>query len=172
MATQGKATQGKAGAQPWRRRTGVTVTDVSEFQSMRLSLRALQARPNQSFIGIIDRVELWQHFNKWRRQPEERLEVLFTDGHSVVLNDGMEQTILEAYGTDAGSWTGRPLTVLVQQTEHENRKTGGVTRTATRALECHPMGTDPLADQDKGQNNEIEIREAAFSDKPEDRHPG
>ena len=83
---------------------------MSDFRSTRLSLRTLQAMPNQSFIAIIDCVERGEHFNKWRRQTEVRLEVFFADGHSVVLNDGMEQTIIGAYGTDAGSWTGRPLT--------------------------------------------------------------
>ena len=164
MATQGKAGQGKAGEQARRRRKGVRVTDVTDFKPTKLSLTALQAMPNESLTGTIDCVERGGHFNKWRRQTEERLEVFFTDGRSVVLNDGMERTIIEAYGTDAGSWTSRQLTVCVEYSEHLNKKTGEFTRTAARTLRCHPV--DAVTNEVK--NDPTGIREAAFSDNPSD----
>ena len=137
---------------------------MTDFKPTKLSLTALKAMPSESLTGTIDHVERAGYFNKWRRRTEERLEVFFTDGRSVVLNDGMEGTIIEAYGTDAGSWTSRQLTVYVEYSEHMNKKTGELTRTAARALQCYPV--DAVTNEVK--SDATGIREAVFSDNPSD----
>ena len=163
MAKQGKGRQGRAGEQAWRRRKGVKVTDVSDFEATRISLRALQAMPHGEFTGTIDYVERLEPFNKWRCRTEDRLEVFFTDAHSVMLNDGMEQTIIEAYGTDAGAWTGRLLTVFVECSKRVNKKTGEITTTAVRALKCHA-----LESVDTDAEELVATGKAVFDDEPSD----
>ena len=145
--------QGRAGKQAWRRRKGIRVTDVSDFEPTRINLRMLETMPLESYAGIIDYVERGEYFNKWRRQTEERLEVFFTDGQSVVLNDGMERTIIDTYGTNTGAWQGRQISVSIRRTEHLNKNSGEIRTTAIRVLTCDSPGLSSAGD---GANIRVE----------------
>jgi hypothetical protein len=109
-----------------------------------------------TFAGTIKSVAEQEVRNRFTGEDEKQPVIRFADGHRLVPNLTMRQTLIALFGHETSGWHGRRVQVFRRAVECVDKKTGVVKTQHVKAIGCADV--DLVADAHSAHVNGAAVR--------------